>query len=84
MQSGQVAIGVTPTLITQGVSDENSDLLIRNPGAASVYLGDDGVTTTTGFEVAAGDSVGLQLAYNEEVHGVVATGSVTVHYLRST
>lgn len=81
----QVAIGTTPTVITNGVNvgDTDSDLVVKNRGANSVFLGGDNVTTSDGFELVAGDAVGIQLSAGEGLYGVVAAGTETVHALRT-
>lgn len=76
----QVIVGTTETLVyTAGTGGSN--VLIRNPGAASVYLGAQGVLTTTGFALAAGDAVSMPLGPGDALYGIVALGTVTVHVL---
>jgi hypothetical protein len=74
----RVTVATTQTLVYTAASG-GSRILIRNPGAASVYLGATGVLTTTGFELAAGDAVMLPLEPNDLLYGIVATGTVIVH-----
>lgn len=54
--------------------------LIANPGPGTIYLGGQGVTTSTGFPLATDDSLTVDLV-NEAVYAV-ATVTTTVHILR--
>lgn len=80
VQADQVSVGTSATsLLTSGVA--GARVLIRNAGAASVFLGASDVTTGTGFELATGETVELPVPSGSEVFGIVATGSETVHVL---
>lgn len=78
----RIAIGTTPTLIAETASGVGP-VLIKNAGAASVYLGGPTVTATSGYELVAGDAVSITLAADEAVYGVVVTGTVIVHKLEN-
>lgn len=54
-------------------------VLVRNPSTVSVYVGDATVTTATGFEIAAGDSFGINVRSGETVYGIVAAATQIVH-----
>lgn len=56
-------------------------VLIRNPSAVSVYIGGSDVTTSTGFEVAAGDAISYILDPLDSIYGVVAASTQTMHIL---
>lgn len=80
----RVTVQTTPTAIYTSAGGGNSRVLIRNAGAAAVYLGSVMVTTATGFELPAGDAVTLFLEQaNDTVYGVVTSGTVVVHVLDS-
>lgn len=78
MTSAQVSVGTTATVLVTGIKG-SAELTIKNAGAASVFLGGSGVTTTTGLDLASGATVGLTV--HESLYGIVATGTVTVHVL---
>jgi hypothetical protein len=54
--------------------------LVRNPGPGTVYLGEEGVTTSTGFPLQINESLTLDLV-NEGVYAV-ATVTTTIYVLR--
>lgn len=58
-------------------------LLVTNGGSAAVFLGPAGVTTTTGYSLAAGATVNVPTtgAATEALYGIVTTGTATVGYL---
>lgn len=80
--AARVTVGTTPTLITRTSSDLGP-VLIKNAGTVSLYLGGPAVTTATGYELGASETVSISLAANEEVYGVVGTGTVVVHKLEN-
>jgi hypothetical protein len=75
----RITVGTSATLIFTAPPAGVARVLIRNPGAVSVYVGPAGVTTATGFEIAAGDSVGLNLSYGDPIYGVVAAATQVVY-----
>jgi len=68
------------------VSDSGSPVLLVNGYGGTVYIGNSGVTTSTGYELAASSSV--LVAYGEfapqyggtvcNLYGITATGTSTV------
>lgn len=78
----RVTVAATATLIyTAPNTARGAKVLIRNPSAVSVYVGSAAVTTATGFEIAAGDALGLQLYQNELIYGIVAAATEVVHVI---
>lgn len=77
------------------VPDTGAPVLITN-GSTAIYLGNSGVTTTTGYLLAANASVLLAYGFgslvNEDrpggvscaLYGITASGSSTVTYLQAT
>ena len=80
--SARIAVTTSPTLISQSGS-EIGHALLKNTGAASVFLGGADVTTTTGYEFAVGETLSITLGSNEALYGIVATGTVLVHKLEN-
>lgn len=82
--TGQVTIGLTATLIIDGsASTQQRTIYLHDPPAGSaVYIGpDNGVLTTTGYELDGGDTVRMLLNAGESLWGIVASGSQVVSYL---
>lgn len=71
----QVSVGTSSTSIIAANSARKS-LVITNQGASTIYVGNSGVTTSTGFALAAGASIS-DVTTVDAWYGVVATGSVT-------
>lgn len=84
VQAAQVSVGTTETELTGTQTDATAgqSLVVRNRGTADVFVGGTGVATSTGFKLAAGDSVSLELGQGEKLYGIVAAGSESVHVLR--
>lgn len=78
----RVTVTTSPTLISRSGS-ELGPVLIKNTGAAAVYLGGATVATTTGYELAAAETISLMLAADEALYGIVASGTVVLHKLEN-
>ena len=52
-----------------------------NNGGATVFVGDSDVSTASGFPLAAGASMSVDLDPGESLWGVVASGTVEVRVL---
>lgn len=81
--SAQVTVGTTATLVSAVESDFSvgSAAKVKNTGAADVFLGGAGVTTTTGFALASGATTDVPLGPGEQLFAVAAATG-TVHVLR--
>lgn len=79
----RVNVGAAAVRLASGrnAGDTDTDVLIRNRGAASIFLGNDDVTTATGYEVGAGESVGIQLGAGEPLYAIAAAGPEATHVL---
>lgn len=84
--AAQVSVGTTATLLsasdTDNISGQALVVKVTSAATAPVFLGPANVTTTTGFEVAIGGSISLDLGQGETLYGV-ATTIQTVHVLRT-
>lgn len=80
-----VAVGSTPTrLDTVAEMDglSGSAVSVYNDGAETVFIGPAGVTTGTGYPVAAGQHLAVTLGGQDEaVYAIAATGPVNVRIL---
>ena len=79
----RVSVATTATKLNAAGTDNVSgaSILVRNRGAASVFLGASDVTTATGYELLADESLALDL--NEDVYGICASGTVACHVLET-
>lgn len=48
---------------------------VHNNGTNAIFVGESGVTTATGFPVAADAELEVTLAEGEQVYGIVAAGT---------
>lgn len=78
----RVSVGTTATQL-DGNLYGNSAILIRNRGSAPIYVGPASVTTATGFELAAGEYVTVDIdGHDAGLYGITASGTVACHVLQ--
>lgn len=76
--AARVTIGVTPTLVINPLNGSVTGpitALVKNPGPTSVYLGGFDVTSTTGFELATGGTVDVELIAGDLLYAVTASST---------
>jgi len=81
----RISVGTTATKLTSDYDGKDGQTInVQNPaGGADVYLGGEGVTTTSyGFLLGAGISFSVELQDDEKLYAVVTTGTQTVNILR--
>lgn len=81
LSAARVDVGTTPTRLSNDTYPA-STCTVRNPKAntGSVYVGDGTVTTSTGFEVAPGDTISIDATGLQPLYGVAAS-TQNVHVL---
>jgi hypothetical protein len=79
----RVSVGTSATMIADAADADGVNVLLRNKGTASIFVGPSGVTTATGLEVAADESMSAELGNEESLYGICASGTQTVHVLRN-
>lgn len=75
---GNQAIGSgTSVQLTSSTVDCRKGVLVKANGANTdkIYVGESGVTTTTGFELAATEQVVLPVLTASEVYAISASGT---------
>lgn len=79
----RVSVTDSATLIIQADADGTSGSL-KNAGAAAidVEINDATVTSGAGFELESGDILNFELRPGSTIHGIAASGTVSVHVLR--
>lgn len=81
----RVSVGTTATQISSNYAGKDGQAVsVQNPAAgATVYIGGEGVTTTSyGYSLAGGTDMAVQMQDGEKLYGVVATSTQTVNVLR--
>lgn len=79
LQSGQVLVGTTATLVCNVPPDPDGVVI---SSTAPAFVGGPGVSTTTGFTVPANTPITIPTtgAFGIAVYAVVSTGTATVSY----
>jgi hypothetical protein len=91
MANSQVSVGTSATQII-AKNFNRINLEIYNPdGSAAVFVGESGVTTSTGIPIAAGATKSWTYQgghhpffYRGAVYGVVASGTISVQVWEQT
>ena len=81
----RVSVGTTATKLTSDFDGKDGQTInVQNPaGGVDVYLGGEGVTTTSyGFLLKADTSFSVELQDDEKLYAVVASSTQTVNILR--
>lgn len=73
--SGAVSVATTATALPASALSARRVLWVYNNGAATIFLGPAGVTTSNGFPLLAGQSVSLAVGALV-VYGIAAAGTV--------
>jgi hypothetical protein len=73
--SGAVSVATTATALPASALAARRVLWIYNNGAATIFLGPAGLTTSNGFPLLPGQSVSLAVG-DLVIYGIVATGTV--------
>ena len=83
--SFQTVITTSPTFIATFEGNE-SGVVINNSSGATVFLGGGGVTTATGFPLAASTTITLPTYGGAacSLYGVVASTGSTISFIRPT
>lgn len=86
VQSAQIAVSTTAAELTGGLiesANQSSSIAVQAPAAAALYVGPLGVTSATGFPIAAAQTFAFDLEYGERLYGILATGTGTAFVLRT-
>lgn len=82
-----IAVATTATLLSGADGDAivGQSVYVSNAGANPIFLGGSGVTTGTGYSLAAGASLPwpLQLGVGEALYGIVAASTENAKVLRT-
>ena len=91
VKANRVTVTTTATELTgtdtetsfEGILGVASTILVKVPtGGTEVFVGGSDVTAATGFSVAAGEVLPLDLRKQDRLYAITASGSSAVHVLR--
>lgn len=83
--SVRVTVTTSPTVLSNPVYGSAGDpisVVVKNIGGASVYLGGAAVQSTDGLELAAGETLAVDLLAGDVLYAVAATGTVSVAVMK--
>lgn len=85
VDSRAVSVGSTATrldTIEESAKGSQQVLAVHNNGTATVYIGDEAVTTANGFPLSAGASMSIEVDSSADaIFGVAASGTIEVRVL---
>lgn len=84
ISSSAVTVTTSATVISTGPADGHEALVVNTSPSTSIYIGGSDVSTSNGVELAPDASLSVDLANNEIVYGIVASGTVECRVLTST
>jgi len=79
--NNHVTVSATASLIATIPSGGGTVYITNSDSTATVYIGDSSVTTDTGLQLLPGQSISGTFAPEENIYGIVSTGTLVVHYL---
>lgn len=74
MKSAKVTVGTTAVEVV-AADNKYREVYLHNAGGGKVYLGDENVTSATGFHLANGEAFTMQLPLGENLYGISASGT---------
>tara|TARA_Y100000310_G_scaffold37698_1_gene35364 strand:+ start:1231 stop:1509 length:279 start_codon:yes stop_codon:yes gene_type:complete len=81
VKSSAVSVGTSATVLPATALTGRISITIQNNGANTVFVGHSTVTTTNGYPLAAGDSLGLDIGQDALIYGIVASATENVRVL---
>jgi hypothetical protein len=82
LATGQTVVGTTATFIATGIVGA-SWMTLHVDGNENIFIGGEGVTTATGFEVHKGTTVTVWLPEADKLYAVVVSGTETLTWMQS-
>lgn len=83
VKQARVSVATTATALFQTDTVAASSILVRNRGAAAVFLGAADVTTANGFQLDPGDSATVEAdTHPIGLYGICSSGTVSCHVLQ--
>jgi hypothetical protein len=82
LATGQTVVGTTATFIATGIVGA-SWMMLHVDGNENIFVGGEGVTTATGFEVHKGTTVTVWLPEADKLYAVVVSGTETLTWMQS-
>jgi hypothetical protein len=84
IKTAQVVVGTTPTLLEDegGYTFAGGEIHISN-GTSGIFVGTASVTAANGYGIAANGRETFNVGDDEDLYGVTASGTSTVHVLQT-
>lgn len=81
ISASRVTVTTSATALTSPDVDDWATFLVRNRGVVAVYLGGAAVTSATGYQLDAGESVAVDPKQFESLYGITASSTAECHVL---
>lgn len=81
--AGEITCAVTATAVPTTALAGRRSIVVVNISGANVFLGPSTVATTTGFQLADGASLSLDITDNIALYCISAVGGKAVRYLEA-
>ena len=79
--TNQITVTITATIIAT-IPDGGATVYITNIDATkTMYIGNSSVTINNGIQLLAGQSISGTFNTEEDIYGIVSTGTAVAHYL---
>ena len=82
INSGTITVGVTATAIPTTALAGRRSIIIVNISANTIYLGNSGVTTATGYALYTTQAVSMDIGSEVTIYGI-AGGASEIRYLEA-
>jgi len=79
--AGQTSVGLTQVQLPNNPVYMSVTVKANNANSGTVYVGLTGVTTSTGFELGAGESVSLPVDNTNRIFVIASAASQTISYV---
>lgn len=83
--SARVLVGTSVTLLLNPLNGSVTGpitAIVKNPGPVSVFIGGEFVTASTGFELATGGTVDVELIAGDLLYGITASSTQELQTIR--
>jgi len=79
---GQKTVGTTAVQITT-ISEQNFGITVKadDDNTGNIFIGDSGVSTTTGFRLKAGQGITVELNNPSALYAIADAADQKIHYM---
>lgn len=82
LTASRVVITPADGLLASPAKSQKATVTLMHQGPGSIFVGGSGVTAAVGFELTPSVPLTIEIDVDDEVHGITASGNVSVSVLR--